>query len=116
MKVSKFLVSSLFFAALTIGFVSCKDNKDENPDDPFGGGGNNTDQTDDTTSSAKGTGTEADPFNVQYLLDLKTNGELADKGAGTEKAWVEGYIVGSYVFDNDPKFVIGTDLLMQITF
>lgn len=107
MKVSKFLVSSLFFAALTIGFVSCKD-KDENPDDPFGGG-NNTDQTDDTTSSAKGTGTEADPYNVQYLLDLKTNGELADKEAGTEKAWVEGYIVGSYNFNNDPKFVIGTD-------
>ena len=59
--------------------------------------------------NAKGTGTEADPYNVAYLLRLKENGELADKNAGTEKAWVEGYIVGSYVFDNDPKFVIGVD-------
>ena len=111
MKVSKFLVSSLFFAALTLGFASCGD-KDENPDDPFGGGTNNgggNDTPGNTETTAKGDGTEANPYNVQFLLDLKTNGELAEKGAGTEKAWVEGYIVGSYVFDNDPKFVIGAE-------
>jgi hypothetical protein len=110
MKVSKFLVSSLFFAALTLGFVSCNNNE-ENPDDPFGGGTNNggSDTPGNTESTAKGDGTEANPYNVQFLLDLKTNGELADKGAGTEKAWVEGYIVGSYVFDNDPQFVIGAE-------
>ena len=110
MKVSKFLVSSLFFAALTLGFVSCNNNE-ENPDDPFGGGTNNggSDTPGNTESTAKGDGTEANPYNVQYLLDLKTNGELAEKGAGTGKAWVEGYIVGSYVFDNDPKFVIGAE-------
>lgn len=111
MKVSKFLVSSLFFAALTLGFASCNNNE-ENPDDPFGGGTNNgggSDTPGNTESTAKGDGTEANPYNVQFLLDLKTNGELADKDAGTEKAWVEGYIVGSYVFDNDPKFVIGAE-------
>ena len=110
MKVSKFLVSSLFFAALTLGFASCNNNE-ENPDDPFGGGTNNggSDTPGNTETTAKGDGTEANPYNVQFLLDLKTNGELADKGAGTEKAWVEGYIVGSYVFDNDPKFVIGAE-------
>lgn len=108
MRVSKFLAGSLFLAALTVGFVSCK-NKDKEPDDPFNNGGNNNTpgQTDDTT--AKGDGTEADPYNVQALLDMKTDGTLPDKDAGTEKAWVEGYIVGSYVFDNDPKFVIGAD-------
>ena len=111
MKVSKFLVSSLFFAALTLGFASCNNNE-ENPDDPFGGGTNNgggNDTPGNTESTAKGDGTEANPYNVQFLLDLKTNGELAEKDAGTEKAWVEGYIVGSYVFDNDPKFVIGAE-------
>lgn len=107
MRVSKFLVGSLFLAALTVGFASCKK---EEPKDPFNNGGNNTPgQTDDTTSTAKGNGTEADPYNVQALLDMKTDGTLPDKGAGTEKAWVEGYIVGSYVFDNDPKFVIGAE-------
>ena len=108
MKVSKFLAGSLFLAALMVGFASCKD-KDKEPDDPFNNGGNNNTpgQTDDTT--AKGNGTEADPYNVQALLDMKTDGTLPEKGAGTEKAWVEGYIVGSYVFDNDPKYVIGTD-------
>ena len=108
MRVSKFLAGSLFLAALTVGFVSCK-NKDKEPDDPFNNGGNNNTpgQTDDTT--AKGNGTEADPYNVQALLDMKTDGTLPDKDAGTEKAWVEGYIVGSYVFDNDPKFVIGAE-------
>ena len=108
MKVSKFLAGSLFLAALMVGFASCKD-KDKEPDDPFNNGGNNNTpgQTDDTT--AKGNGTEADPYNVQALLDMKTDGTLPEKGAGTEKAWVEGYIVGSYNFDNDPKFVLGTD-------
>ena len=56
--------------------------------------------------NAKGTGTEADPYNVQALLNMKADGTLPE---GTEKAWVEGYIVGSYVFDNDPKFVIGAE-------
>ena len=107
MRVSKFLAGSLFLAALTIGFASCKK---EEPKDPFNNGGNNTPgQTDDTTSTAKGNGTEADPYNVQALLDMKTNGTLPDKEAGTEKAWVEGYIVGSYVYNNNPKFVIGVD-------
>lgn len=105
MRVSKFLVGSLFLAALTVGFASCKK---EEPKDPFNNGGNNTPgQTDDTT--AKGNGTEANPYNVQALLDMKTDGTLPDKGAGTEKAWVEGYIVGSYNFDNDPQFVLGID-------
>ncbi len=63
----------------------------------------------DFNAKVTGTGTEADPYNVAYLLRLKESGELAEKYAGTEKAWVEGYIVGSYVFDNDPKYVIGTD-------
>lgn len=108
MRVSKFLAGSLFLAALTVGFASCK-NKDKEPDDPFNNGGNNNTpgQTDDTT--AKGDGTEADPYNVQALLDMKTDGTLPEKDAGTEKKWVEGYIVGSYVFDNDPKFVIGAN-------
>lgn len=108
MRVSKFLAGSLFLAALTVGFASCKD-KDKEPDDPWNNGGDNNTpgQTDDTT--AKGNGTEADPYNVQALLDMKTDGTLPDKDAGTEKAWVEGYIVGSYVFDNDPKFVIGAE-------
>ncbi len=106
MKISKFLAGSLFLATLMVGFASCKDKE---PDDPFNNGGNNNTpgQTDDTT--AKGNGTEADPYNVQALLDMKTDGTLPEKGAGTEKAWVEGYIVGSYNFDNDPKFVLGTD-------
>ena len=110
MRVSKFLVGSLFLAALTIGFASCKK---EEPKDPFNNGGNNNPgQTDDTT--AKGNGTEADPYNVQALLDMKTDGTLPDKGAGTEKAWVEGYIVGSYNYnDGNPLFVLGIDPASQ---
>ncbi len=34
---------------------------------------------------------------------------LPDKDTGTETFTVEAYIVGSYNFDNDPKFVIGAE-------
>lgn len=107
MRVSKFLAGSLFLAALTVGFASCKK---EEPKDPFNNGGDNNTpgQTDDTT--AKGDGTEADPYNVQALLDMKTAGTLPEKDKGTEKKWVEGYIVGSYNYnDGNPLFVLGLD-------
>ncbi len=55
-----------------------------------------------------GDGTEASPYNTQQLLDMKTNGTLPEKDKGTAKYWVEAYIVGSYVFANNPQFVIGT--------
>ena len=49
------------------------------------------------------------PYSVADILEMKTNGTLPAKDAGTDKAWVEAYIVGSYNFDADPKFVIGTE-------
>ena len=61
-----------------------------------------------STGGGDGDGTEASPYNTQQLLDMKTNGTLPEKDKGTAKYWVEAYIVGSYVFANNPQFVIGT--------
>ncbi|MDX9920179.1 MAG: DUF6359 domain-containing protein [Paludibacter sp.] len=60
------------------------------------------------STGGDGDGTEAKPYNTQQLLDMKKNGTLPNKDEGTAKYWVEAYIVGSYVFANNPQFVIGT--------
>ena len=51
---------------------------------------------------------ESDTLTVADILKMKEDGTLPAKDAGTEKKWVKAYIVGSYNFDADPKFVIGT--------
>ena len=51
---------------------------------------------------------ESDTLTVADILKMKEDGTLPAKDAGTEKKWVKAYIVGSYNFDAESKFVIGT--------
>ncbi len=45
-------------------------------------------------------------LSVQNLLDMKTNGTLPNKDAGTTKYWVKGYIVGVYDYNASQKFAL----------
>lgn len=106
MKTSKFFFGAMLAVACTAALVGCK--KDEGTSsDPFDN--NDKDGGDEIVTPGDRDGSEANPYNVQDLLDMKTNSTLPDKDAGTTKSWVSGYIVGSYNFDNDPKWVIGAD-------
>ncbi|MBQ7449575.1 MAG: hypothetical protein IJS73_07240 [Paludibacteraceae bacterium] len=115
MKASKFFYALMAVAMLTL--AGCKSSpKDEPTPDPENGteqGGNEQGGNEQGGNEQGGNeqgGTEnPDALNVADLLAMKTNGTLPDKDKGTEKHWVEAYIVGTYNFDNDPKFIIGTD-------
>lgn len=105
MRTTKFLFGIMLLACAMM-VTSCKEKED--PVDPFGpvtpdnGNGGGTEQVTDRD------GSEAKPYNVQSLIDMKANGTLAEKGKGTTKSWVEGYIVGVYDFDASPQWVIGS--------
>lgn len=88
MKKSKFLS---FLAAFALIFAACNNVGDE-PDGPGDGGGN-------------GNGGDNNSLTVAQLKDMN----VPAKDAGTEKYWLEAYIVGSYNFKADPKFQIGTE-------
>ena len=104
MKTSKFFVAAMMVAAVAVGFTACnKDDKE--PSDPFNPG--KTDQPENPSGDRDGS--EAKPYNVQNLLDMKANNTLPEKGAGTAKYWVEAYIIGSYNFNNEPKWIIGVE-------
>lgn len=108
MKTSKFFFGAMLAVACTAALVGCK--KDEGTSsDPFDN--NDKDGGDEIVTPTPGDrdGSEANPYNVQDLLDMKTNSTLPDKDDGKVKSWVSGYIVGSYNFKNDPKWIIGTD-------
>ena len=108
MKTSKFFFAAMMVAAVAVGFTACEPKGNE-PDDPFnpGNGGDNG-GNDSTVVVGERDGSEAKPYIVQDLLDMKTNGTLPNKDAGTAKYWVEAYIVGSYDYNNgDPQWVIG---------
>ena len=81
----KFLSS---FAALALVFAACSNVDDPNPNGGEGEGG-----------VAEG----------NYTVEEMCGMTLPDKDTGTETFTVEAYIVGSYNFDNDPKFVIGAE-------
>lgn len=87
MKKSKFLS---FLAAFALIFAACNNVGDE-PDGPDSGGNGNG-----------GNGTNK---TVADMLAMP----LPDKGAGTETFTVEAYVVGSYNFNHNPKFIIGTE-------
>ncbi len=59
-----------------------------------------------------------DTLTVANLIQMKEDGTLPAKDAGTEAKWVKGYIVGVYDFDASDKFVltgttaVGTNLLI----
>ncbi len=92
MKTSKIFFAAMMVAAVAVGFTACEKDKS----DPF-------------EEPDKRDGSEANPYNVQDLLNMKTNNTLPDKDAGTTKSWVAGYIVGCYNFDATPQWVIGAD-------
>lgn len=81
----KFLSS---LAALALFFAACSNVDDPNPNGGEGEGG-----------VAEG----------NYTVEEMCGMTLPDKDTGTETFTVEAYIVGSYNFDNDPKFVIGAE-------
>lgn len=60
-------------------------------------------------SSGSGTGDgdvePGDVLTVEKLMSMS----VPDKEQGTDKYWIEAYIVGSYNFNADPKFQIGTE-------
>lgn len=106
MKTSKIFFGAMLALACATVFVGCKkDDDDFTPDKDKQG----TDTITPTPDPTGDRGTETNPYNVQNLLDMKTNGTLPDKDAGTVKSWVAGYIVGCYNFDASPKWVIGAD-------
>lgn len=94
-------MNKIFSALMLIGavaFTAC-DNHIPTPPDP----------DKDTTGTQKPEPKpESDTLTVADILKMKEDGTLPAKDAGTEKKWVKAYIVGSYNFDADPKFVIGT--------
>lgn len=61
--------------------------------------------------NSSGTGTDGgdvepgDVLTVEKLMSMT----VPDKEQGTDKYWIEAYIVGSYNFNADPKFQIGTE-------
>lgn len=93
MKKAKFLMT-LAIAAMAGVFTACENT----PNTPVGPG---------TGGNEGGEGGEetGEVLTVAKLLDMT----VPEKNAGTDKYWVEGYIVGSYNFDADPKFQIGTE-------
>ena len=98
-------------AMLTL--VGCNKSPKDDPTDPNSETpGTETPGTETPGTETPGTedpSTNPDVLNVADLLAMKTNSTLPDKDKGTEKHWVEAYIVGTYNFDNDPKFIIGTN-------
>ncbi len=86
-----------------VAFASCN----ELPNQPTGPG---TENPNDTTGTEKpdDPGQQkpelGDTLSVANLLQMKEDGTLPAKDAGTEKKWVKGYIVGVYNFDASEKF------------
>lgn len=110
MKTSKFFFAAMMAAAVAVGFTACGGDNGNEPDDPFKPSDGNGDGKDTTTVVVGDRdGSEAKPYIVQDLLDMKTNGTLPDRDAGTAKYWVEAYIVGSYNFEANPQWVIGAE-------
>lgn len=85
---------TLAIAAMAGVFTACE-NTPNTPVGP-GTGGNEGDGGGEETGEV---------LTVAKLLDMT----VPDKNAGTDKYWVEGYIVGSYNFNADPKYQIGTE-------
>lgn len=85
---------TLAIAAMAGVFTACENT----PNTPVGPG---------TGGNEGGEGGEetGEVLTVAKLLDMT----VPEKNAGTDKYWVEGYIVGSYNSDADPKFQIGTE-------
>lgn len=99
MKVNK-LFSALMLTA-AVAFTACDNNIPEPPVGPGNGK--------DTTTTINPEQPKGDTLTVADLLEMKENGTLPEKEAGTQKYWVKGYIVGTYNFDAANKFIIGTD-------
>ncbi len=93
MKKAKFLMT-LAIAAMAGVFTACENT----PNTPVGPG---------TGGNEGGEGGETgEVLTVAKLLDMT----VPDKNAGTDKYWVEGYIVGCYNYNNgNPVYQIGTE-------
>lgn len=95
-------MNKIFSALMLIGavaFTACDNHIPTPPDDG---------KKDTTGTQKPEPKPESDTLTVADILKMKEDGTLPAKDAGTEKKWVKAYIVGSYNFDADPKFVIGT--------
>lgn len=98
MKLNKFFSVLTLIAA--VAFTACDNNIPDGPQGPQGG---------KDTTKVDPPQPNDDTLTVASIIEMKSNGTLADKGAGTQKYWVKGYIVGTYNFDANPQWVIGTD-------
>lgn len=111
MKTSKFFFGAMLAVACATVFVGCETgtSKKNKTTDQFD---NNTNKNgEETVTPGDRDGSEAKPYNVQDLLDMKNNGTLPAKNEGKTKSWVVGYIVGCYNYNNgnDAKWIIGAD-------
>ncbi len=91
MKLNKIFSALMLIAA--VAFTACEENI-INPDNGGNTGGKDTAEV-----------VKSDTLTVADILSMN----VPDKDTGTEKYWVKAYIVGSYNYDNEPKFVIGSD-------
>ena len=105
MKKNRFLFVAMLFAALSLGFVSCDDNKGNEPDDPQGEGGANTE-----------TPTPNDPYNGHAYVDLGLSVKWATCNVGADSvhhygsyyAWgetttKEAYTSENYTYAENPE-------------
>ncbi len=91
MKVTKFLTSVLFVAALAVGFTSCED-KDTDVNDPFNQGGNGTENNGGTGGNNGGTGGSGNATSSTKDAPFTIADAIANQNGNFE--WIKGYIVG----------------------
>ena len=99
MKLNKVLSAFSLMLLATIGLSSCDTNVPENPTPGKQDKGDTTETVDPTKVG--------DTLSVAEIIAKKEAGTLPAKGAGTDKYYVKGFIVGVYDFNADSKFVIG---------
>ncbi|MGM9817958.1 MAG: hypothetical protein ACI30B_03130 [Paludibacteraceae bacterium] len=91
MRVSKFLAGSLFLAALTVGFASCKK---EEPKDPFNNGGNNNGEEPFVPTSDTLTVSQACAYLATLSADVESEKAYYVKGTVSENSTTEETITG----------------------
>ena len=97
MKLNKVLSAFSLMLLAVVGLSSCDTNVPENPTPGKQDKG-------DTTETVVPAG---DTLSVAEIIAMKEAGTLPAKGAGTNKYYVKGFIVGVYDYNADTKFAIG---------
>ena len=110
MRKNRFLFVVMLFAALSLGFVSCDDNKGNEPDDPATEQGGSTENNGGEETPEPETPTPADPYNGHAYVDLGLPsglkwatcnvGATTPEGYGDYFAWGETATKSEYTSEN----------------